>query len=43
VKRKNENLILALAKFAEDWWLPDSIGSINVAIQGGMIYRRFRK
>lgn len=39
MKRKNENLILALAKFSEDWWLPfeDSIGLINTAIHGGMI------
>lgn len=39
MKRNYENLILALAKFAEDWWLPydDSIGMISNAISNGMI------
>lgn len=39
MKRKYENLILALANFAEDWWLPyeDCIGCLNTSIKGGMI------
>ena len=39
MKRKKENLILALAKFAEDWWLPydDSKGMLDNAISNGMI------
>lgn len=39
MKINNENLILALAKFAEDWWLPynDSISMLNSAINNGMI------
>ncbi|MCC9019406.1 hypothetical protein [Flavobacterium lipolyticum] len=42
MKRNYENLILALAKCAEDWWLPydDSIGMINNAIDNGMINKR---
>lgn len=39
MKRNYENLILALAKFAEDWWLPyhDSISMLSNAIDNGMI------
>ena len=39
MKRNYENLILALAKFAEDWWLPynDSINMLSNAINNGMI------
>ncbi|MBF4516604.1 hypothetical protein IRZ71_09620 [Flavobacterium sp. ANB] len=42
MKRNNENLILALAKFAEDWWLPynDSISMLSNAIENGMISKR---
>jgi len=39
MKRKYENLILALSKFAEDWWLPykDSYNMLDLAIKNGMI------
>jgi hypothetical protein len=39
MKRNYKNLILALAKFAEDWWLPynDSISMLSNAIDNGMI------
>lgn len=39
MKRNCENLILALANFAEDWWLPynDSVSMLNNAIDNGMI------
>lgn len=39
MREKYNNLILALAQFAEDMWIPyeDSIGSIEVSAKGGMI------
>ena len=42
MNRKHENLILALAKFAEDWWLPhnDSIGMLATAIDNLMINKQ---
>lgn len=41
MKKNYKNLILALAKFNEDWWIPyrDSIGMLSIAIQNGMISR----
>ncbi len=42
MKRKYENLILALAKFAEDWWLPyhESISMLTTAIDNLMINKQ---
>lgn len=42
MKRKFENLILSLSKFAEDWWLPykDSMDLLLDAIDRGIIDKR---